>query len=348
MDTLSIAAFYVASKLTNVGRQDGKVVGGAAATMKLGIDCGEGPAEWKWTYGESCKVFDASCFGLAKTVEAINQRFTNRTAPKTIYIFCSDSSAINAVSNPRSKSAHDAALLFHFSLTSFCTTHADTKFTLVWTPVDFMLESQESARALATEACLRDPPTGLTRVMSAAYQKDEARKKAFREWAQEWKDDKATRDTGLKPHSFATKHTITRPPDGGSHPLWQAATAREKDTKKPLFSRRTTSTALQIAVDHAFTGTYVERFRPTDPHEATQCPCGFRLCTSPHIIHTCPRYNAHRFRANIISTRNPVGPRGGILTNKKQAMGLLTFLQDSCALSRPETGPRAHEPPEPD
>ncbi|KAH9026480.1 hypothetical protein EDB85DRAFT_1979097 [Lactarius pseudohatsudake] len=106
--------------------------------------------------------------------------------------------------------------------------------------------------------------------------------------------------------------------------------------------------SLQVAVDHAFTGTYVERFRPTDPHKATQCPCGFRLRTSPHIIHTCPRYNAHRFRANIISTRNPVGPRGGILTNKKQAMGLLTFLQDSRALSRPETGPRAHEPPEPD
>ncbi|KAH8989438.1 hypothetical protein EDB92DRAFT_2104285 [Lactarius akahatsu] len=99
----------------------------------------------------------------------------------------------------------------------------------------------------------------------------------------------------------------------GSHPLWQAATAWEKGTKKPLFSRHTTSTALRVAVlDHAFTGPYVERFRPTDPHEATQCPCGFRLRSSPHIIYTCLRYNAHRFRANIIlNLSNPFSPRGG-------------------------------------
>jgi hypothetical protein len=40
---------------------------------------------------------------------------------------------------------------------------------------------------------------------------------------------------------------------------------RGKKTKRPLYSRRTTSTAFQLAVDHAFTGSYAKRFRPADP-----------------------------------------------------------------------------------
>ncbi|KAH9025986.1 hypothetical protein EDB85DRAFT_2149441 [Lactarius pseudohatsudake] len=62
---------------------------------------------------------------------------------------------------------------------------------------------------------------------------------------------------------------ITSPPahdrhHQGHHPLWTAATNMERDnngkkTQTPkftTFTRRTTSTALQVATDHAFTGTY--------------------------------------------------------------------------------------------
>lgn len=41
--------------------------------------------------------------------------------------------------------------------------------------------------------------------------------------------------------------------------------AKGRKLKRPLYSRRTTSTALQLAVDHAFTGSYASRFRPADP-----------------------------------------------------------------------------------
>ena len=60
------------------------------------------------------------------------------------------------------------------------------------------------------------------------------------------------------PVGAAYTHAITQPPSEKHHPLWKAAVDMEKDefgrkTKRPLYRRRTTSTALQLAVDHAFT-----------------------------------------------------------------------------------------------
>ncbi len=158
----------------------------ATATMKLGVQSGEGLAEWSWQYGECCKAFDTSCFRLVKTMAALTTHFSSQKPPDHIYIFCSDSSAIHTVTNPRSKLAHDAALLFHASLTALCNSHTNSKFTLVWTPVDFLLEEQEVAWALATEACQCDPLLGLKCIMTAAYQKDDTCKQAFQMWAHEW------------------------------------------------------------------------------------------------------------------------------------------------------------------
>src|SRR6266702_7642648 len=196
-------------------------------------------------------------------------------------------------------------------------------------------------------------PSGLKRIMMAAYQKDDARKQAFQTWAHEWHRGQQDRSSGTKPRSFAYTHTLTKPPDGGSHPLWQAATAKEKNTqgkntKKPLFTQRTTSTAIQVAVDHAFTGTYVTRFHPTDPPEACACPCGYYIRSSTHIIHACHRYATERCRAHVLFVLNNPTSFHEVLKTKKQALRLLTFLQESRALSRPESSPRAYEPPKPD
>jgi hypothetical protein len=160
------------------------------------------------------------------------------------------------------------------------------------------------AHELAKEACQFDPPEGLYQVQSAAFQKDRARIRAFEEWARDWQRDHAERETGSKPRSFAYSHTLTHPPDGNNHPLWQAALDRKKDdsgrkVKKYTYSRRTTSTALQVAVDHAFTGTYVTRFRPGDPPRAQTCPCGAPLRSPQHITHTCYRYTWERAAAGI-------------------------------------------------
>ena len=254
--------------------------------------------------------------------------------------------------NPRSKSAQKAALLFHHSLTSFTLTHPTSRFVLAWSPLDFTLERQMRARALAKAACLQEPPNGLDQIQSAAFQKDRARIKAYEEWAQDWHNDHNERSEGRKVPSFAHTHTLTHPPDGNNHPLWQAATDRKKDeqgkkVKKYTFSRRTTSTALQVAVDHAFTGSYAARFRPADPPESRKCPCGAPLRTPQHITHECYRYTWERAAAGINHYGRLVPFRRILGPSKKNALRLLTFIQETGAFTRPENE-RRREEPEPD
>ena len=45
-------------------------------------------------------------------------------------------------------------------------------FILVWTPWDEELAEQEMACNCAADACRQDPPNGLARINSAAFQKD--------------------------------------------------------------------------------------------------------------------------------------------------------------------------------
>ncbi|KAH9014023.1 hypothetical protein EDB85DRAFT_2215399 [Lactarius pseudohatsudake] len=353
LEGMNIAVVHVVAALTNEGREDDKAVGGAAAVMNLGTRWGEPAESWDWTHGKMAKQFDVACFGLAKTVEALTIRFAaEATPPDTIFVLCSDASALLAVKNTRNKTAQSSALLFHFSLTTLCTIHRNTNIVLVWTPTDHELENQTVARHKATGACRRDPPGGVGRVQSAAYQKDRARQKAFQEWAAEWKKRQGEIRAGQRTASFADKVTLTKPPDGNNHPLWSAATECERDakgkkTKKALFSRRTTSTAFQIAVDHAFTGSYATRFRPADPPESLRCPCGEPLRSSPHALYHCQRYYFERHAFGVVRYGRTIPYNKLPSSHKKNALRFLTFLQETRALSRPETG-SAYVPPEPD
>jgi hypothetical protein len=148
------------------------------------------------------------------------------------------------------------------------------------------------ARSLAATACQRnlaDLPNGMDRVLSAAYQKDRARRRAFHQWELDYHLARAHNDlqveaTGTALDGAAYQYAISQPPSERNHPLWSAAVAMEKDergrkTRHPLFPRRTTSTALQLAVDHAFTGSYAAKFRPLDPPSSVT----FFLLTTVHI-----------------------------------------------------------------
>lgn len=75
--------------------------------------------------------------------------------------------------------------------------------------------------------------------------------------------------------------------------------AKGRKLKCPLYSRRTTSTALQLAVDHAFTGSYASRFRPADPPHTLTCKCGAPTRDSDHIIRRCPIFRQQRVDAAI-------------------------------------------------
>jgi hypothetical protein len=114
-----------------------------------------------------------------------------------------------------------------------------------------------------------------------------ARRRAFLNWEKDYWLARAHNDlqvdtTGLPSDGAAYQYAISQPPSEKNHPLWSAATVMEKDergrkTRHPLFSRRTTSTTLQLAVDHAFTGSYAKRFRPLVLRFAKRCPTWTRV-----------------------------------------------------------------------
>jgi hypothetical protein len=333
------------------------VVGGAAATYSRG---GAEITSHDWVIGTELTQFDADAYVLARAAEVMAQCYTAEVAPPDhTYIFCASSPALQAVQNPRSIKAHSFALRFHRALTTFFSLHS-SQITLCWAPKDDSLGGNWLARKLASQVCCRevaDLPNRMNRILSAAYQKDRARKAAFHQWELEYKAAR-TRNTihiesyGSPLDGAAYQYAISQPPSEVNHPLWSAAVAMEKDergrkTRRPLFTRRTTSTALQLAVDHAFTGSYARRFRPNDPPLSLRCPCGFHLRNPDHLIRHCRFFYLHRLSNLIIS-------RGIILSLKtlfshsvEHSHRLLSFIQQSRAAMRPpET--EARPPPEPD
>jgi hypothetical protein len=93
-------------------------------------------------------------------------------------------------------------------------------------------------------------------ILSAAFQKDRARRAAFHQWELEYKAAR-TRNTihiesyGSPLDGVAYQYAISQPPSEVNHPLWSAAVAMEKDkrghkTRRPIFSWRTTSTTVTV------------------------------------------------------------------------------------------------------
>lgn len=66
--------------------------------------------------------------------------------------------------------------------------------------------------------------------------------------------------------------------------------------KVPLFSRHTTSTALRLAVGHAFTAEYTCWFRPDLPLEVYVAP--WLDHSFAHLLYTCPRGHEAQHPAN--------------------------------------------------
>jgi hypothetical protein len=220
--------------------------------------------------------FDADAYALARTAEEITHTYTDEVPPPdNIFIISNLASALQAVQNPWSIKAHSSALRFHRALTTFTLHHSFISFYLIWSPADSELEGFQMASTWAAAACLHDPPNGVDRIQSAAFRKDRARTGAFLNWEMDFHRERCISDfwaavTGHPTNGHAHTHVILEAPSTHHHPLWAAAIDMEKDergkkTKRPLYSRCTTSTALQITVDHTFTGSYTQRFHPADP-----------------------------------------------------------------------------------
>jgi hypothetical protein len=188
---------------------------------------------------------------------------------------------------------------------------------------------------------------------------DRACRRAFLNWEKDYWLARAHNDLQVSATSFpldgaAYQYAISQPPSEKNHPLWSTATAREKDergrkTRRPLFSWRTTSTTLQLAVDHAFTGSYAKRFCPLDPPPSLRCPCGHPLRSPHHIIRDCRLYYLQRVGHRITANGRTLPLKTLFLTTTQLAHHLLSFIADSRAAMRPpEIGRWVNIPPEPD
>jgi hypothetical protein len=283
---MSTLLIHLAAATHNRETEGLGVVGSAAATYSRG---GVDITSHDWVIGTELTQFNADAYMLARAAEILAQCYTPEVAPPLrIFFFCSSSLALQVVQNTRSNKAHTYTLRFHKALTMFFSSHREVHLVLCWVPKDDDLEGDRMARSLAAAACcqnLADLPDGMDRILSAAYQKDRAHRRAFHQWEMDYHLARARNDlqvnaTGLPLDGAAYQYVISQPPSKVNHPLWSAVVAMEKDkrghkTQRPLFTRWTTSTALQLAVDHAFTGSYASRFRPLDPPHSLSCPCDY-------------------------------------------------------------------------
>jgi hypothetical protein len=336
------------------------VVGGMAATYLRG---GADITSHDWVIGTELTQFDADTYVLARAVETLAQCYTPEVAPPLhIFFFCSSSPALQAVQNTRANKAHTYALRFHKVLTTFFSVHKDVQLVLCWAPKDDDLEGDRMARSLTAAACRRnlaDLPNSMDCILSAAYQKDRAHRRAFHQWELDYHLDRAHNDlqisaTGLPLDGAAYQYAISQPPSEVNHPLWSATVAMEKDkrgrkTRHPLFPWRTTSTVLQLAVNHAFTGSYASRFRPLDPPSSLTCTCGHPVRNPHHLIRDCCLHYLTRISCKI-TTRGRTLPLKSLFSHLvEHAHLLLSFIHRShVAMRPPEIGWPIPVEPEPD
>ena len=170
---------------------------------------------------------------LPKWSEVLTAYYINNQPPPppaNIFLFSNNVSAIQVVKNPWSKKAHSFVLHFHNALTSFLW-YADISLYLVWAPADDYLNRYRLASHITTKATYGDPPNGLDRIQSAAYQKDCVWRLVFQKWERKYYLDRCLKTfnqrwCNISPSTIYA-YTITTHPSKNHHPLWKEATKKK-------------------------------------------------------------------------------------------------------------------------
>ena len=342
-ETLNMLLIHTAAKLATRQLDEEVVVGGAAAVFSAG---GSPWTQSGWTISSELTQFDVDVAALAKAVEVFSDFSCSDGVPPPptqSFLLSSSSSAILVVTNPRSTKAHSYAMRFHFALTKFFLLFSNVSLMVAWAPFDVTLTGLRLASYIAEEASFGTPSDGLDRIQSAAFQKERARKIVFRNWEWDFYLDHTLEAFNFRWLGTLTTHTyqhaIISPPAETHHPLWREATRTQLDifghkSKHPIYRRHTTSTALQLAVDHAFTGSYVTCFCPSDPPETLWCPCGSTTRDPSHIILDCPLFHEVQNLTKIVTPSHSLTLRQ-LMSDSKYVPWLLQFLDTMHAAARP-------------
>ena len=282
-----VSIISVAATVSNKGRYDDLMVGGAAAILNTGT----GGSSRTWTrhraLGTEVTQYDVDLYALALGAQFLTDHYADRDPPTHVYLLSRSQAALSAITNTRNLVNQRSVLLFHTALTAFCSRHRDIGITLVWSPVVRERVQDSTVRSKALLACKLTPRASLNRVQSAAHQKRLMRKRAYAKWAAEWMEDQRA---GKHTHSHSYQLALPFPPDGKNHPLWLAARKDLWPDGDSPPSRHTTTTALRFATGHAFTSDYARRFRKDLPEEANACECGHPDRTWDHLIYGCTRF----------------------------------------------------------
>ena len=100
----------------------------------------------------------------------------------------------------------------------------------------------------------------------------------------------------------------------------------------------TTSTALRLAVGHAFVSDYTRRFRPDIPESDNACECGWPDRSWLHVVYECPRFNASREAAYPHTRWVDLSPTD-LLTDPSNTRAFMGYLQHSRAAFKPRNDP---------
>ena len=289
----------VAAMISSVGQYDALRVGGAGATLTQWVDGTRWTFTASWCLGTEVAQHDVDCFSLAKAVEWTSRQFFDHQWPQPshVYFLCGSLAALAGVTNPWGLNNQRERLLFHSSLSSLVTHHPTIWFTTVWSPARLERPTDSTAQFKALAACRVTPCTSLNHVQSAAYCKAIARERTFSRWAA----DRTAKACACPHPSFVHQHTVTAPPNGNNHPLWQEAvgTYTDPDMGKslPVYSQHTT-TALHLAMGHTFTSDYSWRFRPDILEDQLACQCSWPSHSFHHLLYECPRGYPFRLQTN--------------------------------------------------
>jgi hypothetical protein len=335
------AIIRVAGTISNKDRPDNRMVGACAAVLSQGGDRED--LVRSWCVGTEMPQFDIDMMALAHTAEWIVSHFTTQAVPPSdIYILSNSLASLQAIDNTHHLESQQAVLLFHKSLSFLFSAQdfRDTKVHIVWAPVHQKRKQDTRARSRALEACTIAPLSELNHVQSAAYLKQMARLRAYREWAGEWEVEHILRDHNHKPDHFVYGWSILKPPDGGNNPVWRGIVTLPAKSKGkiPHPSRHTTSTLLHFAVGHGFFTDYSSRFRKDLPPESHYCPYGNGPRNMLHLMYYCPRHDHIRAKREFAQMMHHTSP-DQFFTEPEYALTFAQFLSEGRVSFKPEEGP---------
>jgi ribonuclease HI len=220
--------------------------------------------------GGRAEVYDAEMVGLAQAARMATG-YARDQRIRHIHLFADNTSALQTIYGPASRSCQQQALAFRRHVENFLD-GGDTRTVEVgWSPGHQDIPGNERADQLAKKAALKWAPSDKHARLTLTHAYRNAKEAALDAWTRSWSQAR------FAANGFA--------PANGFKPKWKPH-EHFKDTPREVYAR-----TIQCRTGHSFVGEYYNRFNIP---EETGCGCGEPLQTRTHVLYHCPLYDEHR------------------------------------------------------